>query len=508
MRLPQSVALLLLLLPASAPGLAADRALLVGVGKYPGLTIGGTPGLLDLAGPATDLRNMQALLVDHLGYDPAEITILADADATATAILSAIENWLIGGTGPNDRALLYFSGHGAQVLVPDGKGGQRPTSAIVPADVVLDVSNKVTAESGLILGFELGQLLQRFAGRELTVIADSCYSGSITRGAVGPEAIRGMRTITPRGPLELQGPEADAALVNASKTSVRLLDIGSRGAAANDRIAVWSASTVAQVTWDTSEGGVFTTNFVSGLGGRRAVEDGGEVTASQLLYYVRSAAAEYCAGRQACRDGLTPELLASDAYRASVLVPYGAAAAEVAEPVPFEPSGPEIAELAIDLLGHANDFELEADMLPGNVVTLGDEIRIRVVSAETGSLLVLDTGPDGKLKRLFPNDYSDADGREGRVAADRPFTLPDQSYPFTFEATEIGAGSLLILVAESGFSAAELRESPAFEAVTWPRRALAAIAAELQEPLLDPSPDRNNRSRRWALVRLDYTVIP
>lgn len=507
----RGIAVSALLLVICGPGsggsaTAGDRALLIGVGEYPGLTIGGTPGQLDLEGPANDLVSMRALLTDVLDYAPDEVRTLADAEATGVRIVDEIETWLIEGTSPGDRVLLYFSGHGAQVLVPDGHGGQRLTSALVPADAKIEVSETITGD-GVILGPQLGGLLRKLAGREVTVIADSCYSGSITKGAVQAEFLRGMRTITPRGPLELIGTVPDASLLSESKTSVRLLDFDAGGVNPADNIAVWSASTVAQVTWDTPEGGLFTRSFVDGLADRKAAADGdAAVSASQLLYYLRSAATSYCESHGGCRDGLTPELLASDAYRASLLVPYTPVGPS--EPPPVEPLGPELVDLAIGVLGHSNDFALSADILPGATVGLGEAIRIRVHSAEAGYLLVLDTGPDGKLRRLFPNDYSKTQNREGLVAAGRPFTLPDDSYPFVLEATDTGPGTLLVLVADSAFDAAELLTQPAFEPMIGPGRALVAIAADLQAPLLDPSPDVDNRARRWSLVRVDYTVIP
>ncbi len=485
---------------------AADRALLIGIGKYPGLTIGGIPGQLDLQGPANDLVSMRALLSNVLEYAPDEIRTLADADATAARIVAEIETWLIDGTSPGDRVLLYFSGHGAQVLVPNSNGGQRLTSALIPADASIEISETITGE-GVILGPQLGALLRQLSGRQVTVVADSCYSGSITKGAIQAEFLRGMRTITPRGPLELLGTIPDAALLSESKTSVRLLDFDTGGANPSDNIAVWSASTVAQITWDTPEGGLFTRSFVDGLANRKAAVDAGSgVSASQLLYYLRSAARSYCESQGGCRDGLTPELVASDAYRASQIVPYEPASP--GEPPPVEPNGPDLVDLAVDVLGHTNDFALSADILPGVSIGLGEAIRIRVLSAEDGFLLILDTGPDGKLRRLFPNDYSSALNRQGQVAAGRPFTMPDESYPFVLEATDPGPGTLLVLVADSPFDMAELGAQPAFEPMNVPSRALVAIAADLQTPLLDPSPDIDNRARRWSLVRVNYSVSP
>ncbi|OCP26364.1 MULTISPECIES: caspase family protein [unclassified Ensifer] len=90
-----------------SPVLAADRALLIGVGNYQNL-----PPKLFLHGPKNDLVAMEGLLTGRLGFDRSAIRVLKDEQATRTAILSSIEEWLVAGTQPGDRAYLYYSGHG------------------------------------------------------------------------------------------------------------------------------------------------------------------------------------------------------------------------------------------------------------------------------------------------------------------------------------------------------------------------------------------------------------
>jgi hypothetical protein len=251
---------------------------------------------------------------------------------------------------------------------------------------------------------------------------------------------------------------------------------------------------------------VFTNAFVAGLRGREAdIAGTGKITASNLLAYVRMRSDQFCRSAESCTQGFTPELLASDAYRASVLVPFESAPGET--PVP--PSGPALVELAEGVLAHHNDFHVEAAILPSGRISVGDRVQFRIDSAEAGKLLVLDTGPDGKLRRIFPNDFSVAAGQGGLIRGGKPLTIPDEAYPFEFTATDAGPGTLLVLVAEPGTEFGQLlADSPAFEAVEAPDKALVAVAAELQEPLLSPDPNLDNRARRWAFVSIPYQIDP
>ena len=67
---------------------AADRALIVGVGKY-------ADSSMDLPGIDLDVRLMQEV-AERLGFT--EIRTLTDADATYQGFLDLFETWLIRGT--------------------------------------------------------------------------------------------------------------------------------------------------------------------------------------------------------------------------------------------------------------------------------------------------------------------------------------------------------------------------------------------------------------------------
>jgi uncharacterized caspase-like protein len=510
------LALAAALLLEAATAAAADRALLIGINDYR------DPRIDDLRGPSLDVENMRRLLIEDLAFPNDGLKILAEGQATRAAVFDAIENWLIAGTERGDRVYLYFSGHGAQVKIRDEGGGVHLTTGLVPYDADQSVADDSPGVGGRILGSRLGELIRRMQGREVTVVVDACHSGSLTRGADRSAAPDNVRTITPFGPIDLDDQDLTDELTVAAKTGLRLLDFNAKGGTPLEGVAVWSAATMAQFSWDSPAGGIFTNAFVTGLRDRRAsFSADGRVSASSLLAYVRDGAESYCATNPRCLEvGFTPELLAPAAYRADVLIPYfsdgdapdGApeggdgeainddAADELVEEVP------ELVDLAEGVFSHENDFGLDATILPDARIALGDAVRFRIRSEETGQVVVLDSGPDGALRRIFPNAYSEAAGRAGTVAGGQVLTIPDESYPFEFTATDPGPGTLVVLVTEPGVDLEPLFASSDFEIIKDVDKALVAIAAELQAPVLDPDPDVPNRAHKWAFVTVPYLV--
>ena len=210
---------------------ARDRALVVGVNSYPGITVGGLAGQKDLGGAVFDAKTFADLLKTQFGVDAADIHTLFDAEASRARILDEFQTWLIAGTGPGDRVFFYFAGHGAAVRVQDeATGVSRMTSAIVPGDAHGDLAKQPLAIDGMILGVEMRGLLDQLSGRKVTVVADSCQSGSVSRDALHPfilpPSVR-VRTLTPAGAVGMTRAafDADPALRRDVKLNSRLLDI-------------------------------------------------------------------------------------------------------------------------------------------------------------------------------------------------------------------------------------------------------------------------------------------
>jgi hypothetical protein len=182
---------------------AANRALLIGIAAYPMASD-------QLRGPRRDVANMREVAL-RLGYRADQIRTLLDGEATHAAIVQAIEQWLINGTGPDDHALLYYSGHGAQVPdQPPMDEADRQDEVLVPYDF-LRVKPMNPRDAGLknvLLDDQLDLLLRRVPSRHFSLILDSCFSGGGLRLLTDPEA---RPKVLPPGPdrPETRGAEID-----------------------------------------------------------------------------------------------------------------------------------------------------------------------------------------------------------------------------------------------------------------------------------------------------------
>ena len=155
-------------------------ALLIGIDDYPGTGS-------DLRGPVEDAQIMYNTLTERFGFDPANIVVLNDADATRENIANGVVQHL-GQAGPDGVAVLFYSGHGTQIGQNIGLTGVLDPELRGDGDEGIYIYGH-DEESSVILDEELGYLIESIdAGRALVVV-DACFSGEITRASGdGPQA--------------------------------------------------------------------------------------------------------------------------------------------------------------------------------------------------------------------------------------------------------------------------------------------------------------------------------
>lgn len=149
----------------------ANRALLVGINKYPGAA---------LQGCVNDIRDMTRFLLERCGFKHREIRLLADARATTDEIKDRLTNWLLKGAQAGDRLLFHYSGHGSEMAVRDGSGDVAPTEdCICPVDFDFTPEHAITASDFEKIFAALP------AGVEFNWVSDSCYSGDLAKAIPG-----------------------------------------------------------------------------------------------------------------------------------------------------------------------------------------------------------------------------------------------------------------------------------------------------------------------------------
>ena len=144
----------------------AKRALCVGINKYP------IPGN-DLMGCVNDANGWRDLLVEQFGFADADVAVVTDSDATRRAMIEGLKG-LIEGSSSGDVLVFTNSSHGS--YIPDTSGDEETYDEVM---CPYDTREEVLSDD------DLRAILDTLpSGVSMTVISDSCHSGSNTRGRV------------------------------------------------------------------------------------------------------------------------------------------------------------------------------------------------------------------------------------------------------------------------------------------------------------------------------------
>ncbi|MGL5133618.1 MAG: caspase family protein, partial [Planktothrix sp.] len=153
-------------------------ALLVGINQYPSSPLEGCINDIDL---------QRYLLIHRFGFNPKDIYILPETEATRTGILTAFEEHLIKQAKPGDVVVYHYSGHGSRIFDPDPiitRLGDRQglNGTFVPINSNLPTGYpEVGGVVQDIMGHTLFLLMSALKTDNVTVVLDSCFSGGATR---------------------------------------------------------------------------------------------------------------------------------------------------------------------------------------------------------------------------------------------------------------------------------------------------------------------------------------
>ncbi|KAI0028619.1 caspase domain-containing protein, partial [Vararia minispora EC-137] len=169
-------------------------ALLIGINTYKNSQIP------DLSGCVDDVEDMFRFLTKTVGVDPGNIVVLRDQQATRQAIMRSLRSF-----GDDERIqigdpiLVFFAGHGAQTKPPPSWEAGGPNALIqmlVPYG--FDPDTNEDEDSQGVLDITLSVILSDiagFKGTNITVIFDSCHSGSgsrVDQGGISALITRGI----------------------------------------------------------------------------------------------------------------------------------------------------------------------------------------------------------------------------------------------------------------------------------------------------------------------------
>lgn len=217
-------------------GLAANRALLVGIGKYDRMATG-----WNVIHGDNDVALLYPLLQKR-GFS--DITTLTNSNATKARIVNALKTLAIR-CQQGDKVYFHFSGHGQPIRDDNRDEGKakKYDESIIPYDACRDsrkMNGKYVGQYHLI-DDELCPLLDAIKrklgpGGELFVAVDACFSRGIQKDEmtdIDPELLRYVRgtniAFTPPGRITVKSPKgyskgAKLTVVTACKENERNIE--------------------------------------------------------------------------------------------------------------------------------------------------------------------------------------------------------------------------------------------------------------------------------------------
>ncbi|EJC99273.1 uncharacterized protein FOMMEDRAFT_142854 [Fomitiporia mediterranea MF3/22] len=160
----------------------ARKALSIGITYKDAVQYSGRDAPPELVASHGDPEKVKQMLTQFYGYKEEDIVIMKDDGKhtlpTRENILTAIDE-LVKDAKAGDRFVFHFSGHGAQIPDENGDEEDGMDEVIWPVDVIYD-DKEGTGIDRYIVDDELKErLVDRLpVGTYLTVILDSCHSGS------------------------------------------------------------------------------------------------------------------------------------------------------------------------------------------------------------------------------------------------------------------------------------------------------------------------------------------
>jgi metacaspase-1 len=198
---------------------------------------------------------------NHCGYDPNQVEMLLNADATLAAIRRALSD-LAGRCKKSDTAFIFFSGHGARLKVGGGE-----TSALLPVDCRQDDLDSSTLSEG-----EFSVALASIPAERLVVILDACHSG-------------GAGTLKRLSPGELEYGIDEKALSRLSEGIGRVIIASSR-------------ATETSLILAGARNSLFTEHTLEALRGKARTHGDGKIRVFEIFNYVSEKVRNAAPGRQ------------------------------------------------------------------------------------------------------------------------------------------------------------------------------------------------------------------
>ncbi|HMW30122.1 caspase family protein [Plasticicumulans sp.] len=400
-------ALLLATALAATDAMAEDRALLIGVGRFQSPQINPLPGIdLDI-----DLMRSTATM---LGYRP---QVLLNEQASLAGIEQALKTWLIDGTGPQDRVLIYFSGHGTQIPDDNGDEDDQADEVLVPYDLLPSQQDgRIELVNGLV-DDRLGALIAAIPSREVLVLIDACHSGTATKSVL-PARSYGSDVMAVAKLFSYPGMPV-ARSKGFSNRGIMVESRPNTATGAGPNYVSLTAARDDQRALATPKGSMFTLGLLEAI--REAAASGSPLTLNQL----RERTDAYIRAKADPGQVFNPVLTGSDVLAGKPL-----------RLISLDNGHGPVWRQAAEIVGNSAPVQVQ---IGRRAYAIGESVEIAVDAPSGGFLNVVSIDAHDQATVLFPNRYES----NNRVEAGR-IVLPTTRLPFDLKANDPPGPTLVV----------------------------------------------------------------
>ena len=156
------------------PSYERSLAIIIGINDYSGAP--------PLRYAVSDAQGIADVLKTRLDFPEENIHLLLDKQATRSSIIEHFMSLTGNGTGPNDRVIFFFAGHGYTARSKRGEVGY-----LVPYD------GNVSSLVSMVRWDELTRNADLIEAKHILFLMDACYGGLAIMRALGPGATRFLK---------------------------------------------------------------------------------------------------------------------------------------------------------------------------------------------------------------------------------------------------------------------------------------------------------------------------
>ena len=396
---------------------AADKALILGVGDYANEDVN------DLNGIDIDVE-MMVSAAQLMGFESQNILVLEDDKATFKNIADAMLLWMNKDLSPDDRVLIYFSGHGTSF--EDSTGGEesdQKDEILVLHDAYIKKEYNGVKTFGLLFDDLFGKLLDKVASNNVMVFIDACHSGTPTRSLTQAPTYFGDAEVYPK--YVISRPGAPGVGVRVSLPDVGTRDLESK--AATDRFVVMSAARDNESAIATSRGSIFTTSVYRSI--RNAIQANRKITPEQIINDARA----FVRASVPPEKLFIPQLSGNESRfnrpLATASLANGAAATPGTRWTKLSGTADELIRKhgALQMQTNATDYRI------------GQPVEVSINVPAAGYLNVVTVDSQDNSTVLFPNRYH----KDNQVQAGN-LRIPTSQMDFTLPASEPAGQTLVV----------------------------------------------------------------